>query len=234
MNYDNPELIDQLAASYVLGTLRGPARRRFIALAGESSAIQHAVWYWERKLLPLAESTSEVTPPASVWSAIEQRLGFIAAPAPGRQRARWHWPAISAVLSVAVFVLLVPFWKEPVLNQDSAAERLALIQDSEQQPLWVITVDEQSGRLSSIAVNAPAKDADRVFELWMLPEQGPPRSFGLLPVTDEGRGSTELSPALLALLSRAQGIAVSLEPTGGSPTGVPTGPVLYTAPVIGL
>lgn len=29
MNYRNPERIDRLAAEYALGTLRGPARRRF-------------------------------------------------------------------------------------------------------------------------------------------------------------------------------------------------------------
>lgn len=171
MKYDNPELIDQLAASYVLGTLRGPARRRFKRLATESDSVQQAIWYWEKKLLPLSESASTLVPPKSVWAGIEARLGFVPPPMAGKQNSRWYWPALSAALSIAVFVLLVPFWKEPVLNRDSAAERLAFIQDDEQQPLWVITVDEQSGQLSSIAVNAPAKDADRVFELWMLPEQ---------------------------------------------------------------
>lgn len=230
MRYDNPELIDRLAAAYVLGTLRGGARRRFQRLLGESSDMQRAVWSWERRLTPLAERSARRDPPSQAWRGIEERLGFRAAP----RRTGWLWPALTAAFAMAFVVVLLPRVMLPDEAALSPAERLALIQDSEQQPLWVVTVDEESGRLSTIAVNVPAKEADRVFELWMLPAQGAPESFGLLPAVQEERGSRRLSPALLALLADAQGLAVSLEPPGGSPTGAPTGPVLFSAPVIGL
>ncbi len=230
MRYEDPELIDRLAASFVLGTLRGPARRRFKRLAQESMVIQHAVWDWERRLTPMAEQSEPREPPARTWQSVEERLGF-AAP---RRRATWLWPGLSVAFALAFLALLLPPYllpREPALTP---AERLALIQDSEQQPLWVVTVDEESGQLSTIAVNVPAKEADRVFELWMLPATGAPESFGLLPTVNDERSSRRLSPALLALLADASGIAVSLEPAGGSPTGTPTGPVLFTAPVIGI
>lgn len=237
MRYDDPELLDQLAAAYVLGTLRGAARRRFARLAQESSAAREAIWAWERRVVPLAEQTPPQPPPTDAWAGIESRLGFASddrrASAPSAATG-WLWKGLSLVLAVALAAVLLPQLVPGDAGTLTPAERLALIQSDEQQPLWVITVDEASGRLQTVAVNVPAREADRVFELWMLPEQGAPRSFGLLPVSARERSERQLSPALLALLARAQGLAVSLEPSGGSPTGAPTGPVLYTAPVIGL
>lgn len=230
MNYERPELLDHLAATYVLGTLRGPARRRFAALARESATVQHAIWRWERKLLPLSDAVQSQTPPASVWSGIERRLGF----SPEKVTRGWFWPTLSGALCLALIALALPLMQAPVPDMDSAAERLAYIQDDGQQPLWVVTVDEETGMLASVAVNAPAAEADRVFQLWMLPENGPPESFGLLPVTNRERAESTLSPTLLTLLRTASGLAVSIEPPGGSPTGAPTGPVVYTAPVVEL
>lgn len=234
MNYDKPALLDHLAAAYVLGTLRGAARRRFKRLATESTSIQRAVWRWERQLMPLSRAVEAQTPPARIWIDIEQHLGFRKV-TPGKY---WLWPALSAALGALLIALSLSLFeasREPrEVLRDSAAERLAFIQDTQQQPLWVVTVDEQTGQLSSVAVNVPARESDRVFQLWMLPETGPPESFGLLPTAQNGRAQATLSPTLLALLQTAQGLAVSLEPPGGSPTGAPTGPVIYTAPVIAL
>jgi len=57
--------------------------------------------------------------------------------------------------------------------------------------------------------------------------------MGLLPVS--GNSVNRALPAgLRALLKRSKGIAVSIEPPGGSPTGVPTGPVVHTARIISL
>jgi anti-sigma-K factor RskA len=54
-------------------------------------------------------------------------------------------------------------------------------------------------------------------------------SLGLMPRS--GRGTLQLSDAQRLALSRSRQIAISLEPWGGSPTGAPTGPVLYVAEV---
>jgi anti-sigma-K factor RskA len=62
---------------------------------------------------------------------------------------------------------------------------------------------------------------DRVLELWAVPGSGAPRSLGLISAS----GATVVSKA--QQLKGAAALAVSLEPTGGSPTGAPTGPVLY-------
>jgi len=73
-------------------------------------------------------------------------------------------------------------------------------------------------------------DPARAYELWALPGAGAaPVSLGLMPKS--GRGTLQLNDAQRLALSRSRQIAVSLEPPGGSPTGAPTGPVLFVADV---
>ena len=64
------------------------------------------------------------------------------------------------------------------------------------------------------------------LELWMLPDGQPPRSLGVLPAG--GIARVPLVGPSDAALADIPALAVSLEPAGGSPTGLPTGPVLYS------
>jgi anti-sigma-K factor RskA len=71
---------------------------------------------------------------------------------------------------------------------------------------------------------------DTAWELWALPEGGKPVSLGLI-----GTHETQtmmLPPRLAHIIDAARGMAMSVEPKGGSPTGLPTGPVLYQGPRI--
>ena len=67
----------------------------------------------------------------------------------------------------------------------------------------------------------------KALELWAVPPNGAPRSLGLI----SANGSTVLKRDKLALAlldaSRTAALAVSVEPPGGSPTGAPTGPVVF-------
>jgi anti-sigma-K factor RskA len=70
---------------------------------------------------------------------------------------------------------------------------------------------------------------DKSLELWMLPQGGAPRSLGLLPATGVGIVTLPALPDIA--LANVPALAVSLEQAGGSTTGAPQGPVLYTGPV---
>ena len=52
MKYDRPELREQLAAAYVLGTLTTRARKRFDRLLSEDRALQKLVADWVERLMP--------------------------------------------------------------------------------------------------------------------------------------------------------------------------------------
>jgi anti-sigma-K factor RskA len=78
-------------------------------------------------------------------------------------------------------------------------------------------------------LQAPTLTAAQALELWSVPRQGGPRSLG---VVRADRPTTLLLPA-----SATQGtaaFAVSVEPTGGSPTGAPTGPVVSVGAVASI
>src|SRR5260370_30528 len=76
MNPGNPELIDRLAAEYVLGTLRGPARRRFERWRADAPHVDQRCCYWEEHLMHVAKGLKPVQPPAHVWPAIRKRLNL--------------------------------------------------------------------------------------------------------------------------------------------------------------
>ncbi len=60
-----------------------------------------------------------------------------------------------------------------------------------------------------------------MLELWAAAGTGAPRSLGLISASGASVfGRTRLPEG-------TDHLAVSLEPPGGSPTGAPTGPVLY-------
>ena len=69
--HENPSLMDQLAASYALGTLRGGARRRFEGLARDNAPLRAAALIWQGRLASVAELQAEVAPSPAVWKRIE-------------------------------------------------------------------------------------------------------------------------------------------------------------------
>ena len=73
MDYSRPALADWLAAEYVLGTLRGAARRRFVALLPTHPSLRTALAFWESALAPLTEHIA-TEPPPGLWPRIEQQL----------------------------------------------------------------------------------------------------------------------------------------------------------------
>lgn len=230
MNYNNPELIERLAAEYVLGTLTGKARRRFERLMSRHPWIRTAVWHWEIQVTPLAESLQAATPPARLWRRIESSLDYLQRPARSAAGLRF-WRGWSVVTTLVASVLALLLFFQPAAK---TPEYVAVVNDQQAQPLWLISANIETGQIRFQAINATAAGLDKAFELWMLPAEGlPPKSLGLLPVNEQ-EATLTLPPGLRALLANASGLAVSLEPAGGSTTGLPTGPVLYQASLLTL
>ncbi len=229
MNYSDPELIEGLASEYVIGTLKGPARQRFERLMSQHYWIRAVVWSWEEQLIPLADTVSEITPPARAWQAIRKQISPTAKLSLFSTLAFWR--GFSVVASAAAILLTVLVSIQPI--PEPGEEYIAVFNDEQAQPLWLVSTDLNTGKIKVRAVNAQAAAVDKAYELWMLPADGNPQSLGLMPVSGS-YVERSLSPGLLGILRNAQGLAISLEPEGGSPTGLPTGPVLYQAELVSL
>jgi len=220
----NRELVDRLAAEYVLGTLRSGARRHFERWL-VSPQVGAMVKAWEDRLAGLEPRLAEVRPSDAVWRGIEKKLELRKLErAPAR---RWMAIAASLLFFMAVgwFVLRGTPQVQPL-----AATQQAVIEKDPQTIYWRVQLLGKNQELNLHVTQAHELAADKSLELWVLRADGsPPVSLGLLPSSgDEHR---VLNEAQRAALAGATQIAVSLEPRGGSPTGQPTGPVLYVAPL---
>lgn len=237
MNYRHPELRALLAGEYVLGTLHGGARRRFEQLLHSDPVLRAEVVEWQEKLAPLDEAVEPIAPPPAVWEQIEHRLGHAADDAAQTQPPAFAslrlWRLLAVVTSVAAISLAVLLSQLPSeAPAPFTGDYMALVGDAEQRPLWLLRADSDGRRIRIEPLQVPAPPAGKTYELWLLPADGVPRSLGLLPLAGEAAHSDTLEVALAGELAGAAGVAVSLEPGGGSPTGLPTGPVLYQASLL--
>jgi anti-sigma-K factor RskA len=222
----NRELLDRLAAEYVLGTLRFRARRRFERwlLSPQVGALVKA---WEERLAGLEPRLEPVAPPASVWNGIETKLELRKL---GRAPvSRWLAIAASLLFFAMLGVFAVYRGTGTVETPQLAVTQKAFIEANPQTIYWRVELLGRNEELSMHVHVVHDVPPGKALELWALTPSGTPVSLGLLPVT--GDHHRVLNAAQRAALEGTRQLAVSLEPVGGSPTGLPTGPVLHVAPL---
>jgi anti-sigma-K factor RskA len=220
---ENPLLVDQLAAEYVLGTLRGPARRRFERWRISSPLVAQRCLFWEEHLIPLARELRPIQPPPHLWQSIRRRLNLT----PPRSRTRPAYAlAIAASVLMVVILGVVVYWST---TRPGTLSEVATISAPAGAAAWRVEIYAERGQMIVHAGQLPPHPANRDFELWALPTGGSPVSLGVLPVG--GTARRELSEAQRQALSHATQIAVTVEPTGGSPTGQPTSTPIFVVPL---
>jgi anti-sigma-K factor RskA len=215
VNIVTGELLDRLAAEYVLGTLSGRARRRFDALLPAHPALRQAVAGWERRLLPMALKAEAVQPAPRVWTSLEAKLGWTPPPKVSSLRVRF-WQAFAAVATVAAVVLGT---STPHVRTE--APMIVVLHATKGSETIVAGLSPDRQQLAIQPLQKVALTSDQSLELWALKKDGPPASLGLIAADKLTAVNKH------ALPKDAKGLAVSLEPLGGSPTGAPTGPVLF-------
>lgn len=226
MNYrENAVLRDKLAAEYVLGTLKGGARRRFEGWLHDDAALRGLTADWRARLTPMAEFATAVTPPQRVWRAIEQRLHLRGATPwwqfwAGDAPAFWRPLGLAAMAAVLVLAVTLAQWRSNL----PAVEYVATLSDDKSQAALLVTADRRHGALDVRLAEGVSPAADRVLQLWAVPKTGSPRSLGVLPRS----GAIRIALPAGALGDDVALLAVSVEPLGGSPTpDKPSGPIIY-------
>jgi anti-sigma-K factor RskA len=222
---DDPGPDATLAAEYVLGTLELEAAEAARLRLETDVAFAAEVAFWERRLMPLALLSPAVAPPATLWARIEDSTGGAAVRRGGQwalvtprgandNRLAW-WRAgalagLAVAAGLAVFIALRPPAAAPVLAVLTAYGSPAPV---------LVAVAGPNGAITLRATASISVPADRDLELWALAAGAKaPAPLGVIPPA----GKT-VPPGV----AEGTELLVSLEPKGGSPTGKPTGAVLY-------
>ncbi len=183
--------------------------------------------------MPLTAVIAEEPPPVHTWARIARQLWPepAAASMPAGASAAWwrglaFWRGLSALASVATLALAV------LLARPDAAQPpvMVVLQPTGKDPALAGSVVASFSADGRAAVARPvqpvAVKTDRALQLWWATAQGKPQSLGLI----NADGTTVLRAGALPGGLKGSAIdhmAVSVEPPGGSPTGQPTGPVVF-------
>lgn len=241
----HPELLELLAASHALGTLRGGARRRFETLAREQAPVRAAALVWQSRLASMTELQAPIVPDTAVWTRIrnmidtEQSQHAIerqrdAANAAGKPQGGWLrslalWRGATAAGALAtVLAVVVGLNLRDQLVNAPAVQYVAVLSDDQAAASMLVTFDPKKKQLVLQRVGSYSEGSDKSLQLWALPPGGAPRSLGVL----------DNAPALRLAASESDvhavpTLAVTLEAKGGVPPGSgPKGPVVFKGALI--
>lgn len=224
---------DLLAAEYALGLLDGAERAEAARQLLSDPSFSIAVSAWEERFAPLAEEAGKAEPGAEVWSRIEASLGGEDAPVSNviqlrRKLGVWRGYGAGMTALAASLALVLGY-------QMTNEQAPTVIREEAPRVLVAALASEEADSSLSIAYNPAARDllvtparltpaAGHDHELWIIPAGGTPVSLGLVRTGTPQR--VPVRPEYEPHFRARSTLAVSVEPTGGSPTGQPTGPVI--------
>jgi anti-sigma-K factor RskA len=239
MNYDRAELLDRLAAEYVLGSMNARVRSRFNSIQRALPAARQAVYAWEERLMPLARSIPPAQPSAATWKAIERKIGSGAPRLAGARWFGWIKPLMGVAFGVILTLGLVRLYPTAVVPVDTLVQErgilpasyVGLLTDDANNPV-VLASSTRHGRIMSIKMLRKVEvPAGKVLQLWALPQDGEPFPLGVVPA--EGKSTFQMSDTSQNLLSRVSKLAVSIE-DGPAKAGSAPAPFVLTGHCVRL
>jgi anti-sigma-K factor RskA len=238
MNARGSELRDRLAAEYVLGTLHGGARARFVHWLRDDVPLRARVAFWESKLTPLAAALWSA-PPRSLWPAIAARIApqpaTAARIAPGPARGPWwlQWfePRLFGALAAGVVLTLALTLFGPRPRESDGAE-------GQLPPSYVGVLAGADGRTGVIVsslrhgtvmhvkqVQPVQVPSGHTLVLWALDAQGQARAIGVVP--SGAFVQVALAHSSETLFADAVELALSIEAAGAAAPPAPSTPFVY-------
>lgn len=235
MNWSqNPSAIDRLAAAYVAGTLRGPARRRFEAAMQRQPALVDAVNGWTARLGPLHGALPPQAVSAELWPRIARSTGLARAAEPPPSRVLSWWQRLLAPVPVAALAMgLVVGSVVPLVWQARlAAQREMELPDSyvgvlataKGEPGLIVSSLRQ-GRVVDLKQLTPVEvPPGKTLYLWRIDKAGAITAVAPVPSGKFTRVTLD-EPAEKVFFPAVE-LAVSVEAAGATPA-IPTQPFVY-------
>jgi anti-sigma-K factor RskA len=221
---------EALAAEYVLGTLSAAELAQAERDIAADPGFAQLVGEWERRLAPLALALEPVMPPAPVKAKVLAAIapsGYDASNVVQLQRRVNRWRLATGLATALAAGLVGILLLQPPAPQ---GRFVAVLQSEGPGPAFLASVDLASGTISVRTVGAEPLQ-DKSYELWALGAgRDKPQSLGVI-AADFRIPADRLGKVEKAALNDTT-FAVTLEPVGGSPSGLPTGPVVYSGKLV--
>lgn len=224
-----PEQLQQLAGEYVLGTLSAGARQEVGQRLAREPLLRAEVEAWERRLLPLTALAAPAEPSTGLWPRIAASVQPRQPATVRRDAAGWRrwwddlrlWRALAGGAVAASLVLALLLALRPAAPE--AAYMVVLVAPQDRGAGWVVQTS-MNRQLTLTPLRATQVPARQALQFWTkAPGWSGPVSLGLV----ESNRSLKLALDKLPPVQSDQLFEITLEPATGSPTGRPTGPVLY-------
>jgi len=160
-----------------------------------------------------------------------------------RRLRRWRLAAAaSSLVAIALAVLMAlraapdPIALRALLPEAarptppaSVTRLVAVLQQEPSSPAFLLTIDPAARTLTVRRVAAKAQ-AGHSYELWVRAAKAKPRALGL--VGEALYTQQPLPPDFNVDAMRRARYEISFEPTGGSKSGAPSGPILFTGTLV--
>ena len=213
-----------LVAEYALGLLEGGERAVVAHRIATEPQLRGEMRLWRDRLSTMDREFAETPAPADALGRIERRLF-------GETRQAGWWNSLAlwrGVAGIAVAVAVVAVGLNVITPRPDASalatQLVAALQANEGSGVeFVAFYDQQSGEVRITSLKGDAI-AGKDYELWYIKGDSPAVSMGVLPVNE--RREIPLDAAAKAGIEAGTTLAVTLEQTGGSPTGVAQGPIV--------
>jgi anti-sigma-K factor RskA len=218
------------AGEYVAGLMSPQELEAFERRIATDAEARRAVADWREKLLALDETVAPVAPSESLWPRIEAAVGKALPAAADRQGwLQRIWADVSALrlatlAGAAAAVLMAVVLVTGLFGTAQQPVVVAVLNAPNTSEAGAIVEAYADGRIRVVPLRAIPVPEGRTLQVWTLwDRQVGPRSVGLMPVARQIDYRTSGMPRP----ADQQLYEITLEPAGGSPTGRPTGPILY-------
>jgi anti-sigma-K factor RskA len=238
MNLLQHERLDRLAREYALGTLQGPARRRFERLLREVPLTLRVVAHWQDRLSVLAQGVPEVQPRERVWEGLQQRL-FAQPQRPGFLQwlqgllaPRVLGGVLAGVLMTVVALRQQPQWLDLEARGEALPQSYVGLLVSDTGQATLLASSRRHGRTITVkllqTLDVPA---GHVARLWALPREGAPFLVGQVPA--KGSAALALPDSAEKIFFTVARLALTIEPAGGE-ARAPAGPFVASGHCVKL
>jgi anti-sigma-K factor RskA len=260
---DEPPSADLFAGEYVLGVLGTDQRREALTRIQRDPGFARLVADWEYRLVPLLDTEGTAETPSHLWPRIRTRLGWSAIEAPRGEPPRqglWQsagfWRAAAGLATAAAIAAIVigplglfqgdepvgpgpiasqptpPSPPTPAVEDPTAPKPVTTLARDDGSTGWLASVDPADGTVLMVPVPSAADADGRVPELWLIPPGESPKSLGVVSI--DRSHTVKVPDTLRSALAKGALLAITLEPDGGAPQGIPTGPIIAKGDIVTL